>query len=840
MSPHTAIISILYIEDNPGDIILIRKVLERFSGIKITSAASLSSGRELLDQGGFDLILLDLNLPDNHDLTGLETLSKEYPTIPIIIISGNDDSEVISKAVAKGAQDYLLKSNLESEYIFKTIDYTLDRYRLFQQIKLKELESRQILSTISNVIFKIGVEPDNQFRYIFVNRAFCERFGKTSQEIEGKLIDEIFPKSSLEEMKSKYLEAIESKKTIQWEMSMDLKKEQGSGLVTIFPYFDHKGVCQFIVSSIHDLTEVNRANAELKKRNSFLSALFDNSLDAIVVADDQGNHIAANKEAEKLFEYPKEELLHMNVTNILTPENYDNVKAYKQYIGNEIGDGEFHFFTKSGKTKTAIYNSRKIEKDFNISAFIDITDKIQYQKEIKKLSMIARNTVNGAIITDTEGKTVWVNESTTRITGYQFEELIGKKPGDLLQGERTDPAVLSIMSEAIGSVKPFDVEVINYAKDGREYNMQIQSQPLFDDQQNHIGFFSLQTDITDRIAYQNKLTESKKRLELALSIGKIGILEWTYLDDKMKIDGYTSQILGVSPDLEYLNVDEFLSHIDLLERGDIEKTLKKARESEQDIPPKRFRLINNEREGFQWVELIGAVIKKDGRGSRLIATITDITDKMEHNMEIFRATIKAEENVRSQISSDIHDGLQQTLISSLFSLGAVKEEMGALSDTLKDKIQFAYSKINQALKDSSVIAHQLMPKVLKDFGLIDAVYAMLDEISILVKLNFYENIKDKRLPEDVELNFYRIIQEALNNILKHANATQIFIQIIESSDKITLNIEDDGYGFNTNDSYDGLGLMSMKNRVEALNGTIEIDSKKKKGTHILIEIANKK
>jgi signal transduction histidine kinase len=92
----------------------------------------------------------------------------------------------------------------------------------------------------------------------------------------------------------------------------------------------------------------------------------------------------------------------------------------------------------------------------------------------------------------------------------------------------------------------------------------------------------------------------------------------------------------------------------------------------------------------------------------------------------------------------------------------------------------------------------------------------------------------------VELNFYRIIQEALNNILKHANATQIFIQIIESSDKITLNIEDDGYGFNTNDSYDGLGLMSMKNRVEALNGTIEIDSKKKKGTHILIEIANKK
>ncbi len=839
MSTKSSIIKIRYIRDNPHDEVILRALLEQYPSIELTFVSTLSESRNLLVGNGFDLILLNLNLSKNDQLESLEKLSKEYPTVPIIIFCESNDAQWISETLAKGAQNYLLKSRLESEDLFKTINYTLERFRLFELIKSKELESRQILNTVNNIIFKISVETGNQYRYTFVNQEFCDRIGKSAEEIEGKLIEEILPKKSIEEIKSKNSEAIAEKKTIQWKMSMDFKKGITNGIVTISPYFDTKGICQFIVVSVNDFTEVIKENAELAKGNAFLNAIFDHSLNAIMVADDEGNYIAVNNGAVDLLEYTKEELLQMNYRDLISP-SYHNEGTWEEYQKNRISAGELHFLAKSGKNKTAIYNAKRIEKDFNISAMIDITDRIEYQQEINKLSLIARNTINAAIITDTEGKTVWINESTTRITGYQLEEMIGKKPGDLMQGKNTDQTVVSIMSDAITNLDPFDVEVINYAKDGREYNIKIQSQPLFDEQQKHIGFFSLQTDITDRVTYQNKLTESKKRLELALSIGQIGILEWAFLDDKIKIDGYSSQILGISPSLEYLDFEEFLSHIDLLERDDIEKLLKNAKASKQDIPPKRFRLINNEREGFQWVELTGTVIKHNGTDLRLIATITDITDKMEHDMEIFRATIKAEENVRSQISSDIHDGLQQTLISSLFSLGAVKEEMDKLPNTLQDKLQFAYTKIDQAIKESRMIAHQLMPKVLKDFGLVDALDSILSEISTHVKLNFYENLKEKRLPGDVELNFYRIIQEALNNILKHANASHVYIQIIETPDKITLNIEDDGVGFNPNDDSNGIGFLSMKNRVAALNGTIEIDSRLKMGTHIFIEIPNKK
>ncbi len=117
-----------------------------------------------------------------------------------------------------------------------------------------------------------------------------------------------------------------------------------------------------------------------------------------------------------------------------------------------------------------------------------------------RLAEIARRTSNAVIITDRQGLVEWVNEGFTRISGYTLEEVRGRKPGDLLQGPKSDPAAARAMGEAVRAVKPAKVEIVNYAKGGAEYRLSIEIVPLRDAEGVHTGFMAIESDITEQHA----------------------------------------------------------------------------------------------------------------------------------------------------------------------------------------------------------------------------------------------------------------------------------------------------------------------------------------------------
>lgn len=112
--------------------------------------------------------------------------------------------------------------------------------------------------------------------------------------------------------------------------------------------------------------------------------------------------------------------------------------------------------------------------------------------------MVAQQTDKAVIITDANGVTEWVNKGFSRITGYSIEEIIGKKPGSLLQGAQTDPGTVKVMQEAIQAKKGFNVEIINYTKQGKPYWLQLDVQSIRDDKGSIQQFIAIQTDITAR------------------------------------------------------------------------------------------------------------------------------------------------------------------------------------------------------------------------------------------------------------------------------------------------------------------------------------------------------
>jgi PAS domain S-box-containing protein len=134
------------------------------------------------------------------------------------------------------------------------------------------------------------------------------------------------------------------------------------------------------------------------------------------------------------------------------------------------------------------------------------------EAEASRLAMVAKHTSNAVIITDTGEHIDWVNEGFTRITGYTLDEVRGKRPADFLKGPQTDPATSKIMREGIASRQGFDVEIVNYGKDGQPYWLHIEVQPLHDAAGNFTGFMAIESDISERKAIKARIEANEQRL----------------------------------------------------------------------------------------------------------------------------------------------------------------------------------------------------------------------------------------------------------------------------------------------------------------------------------------
>jgi CheY-like chemotaxis protein len=136
-------IKILLIEDNPGDARLVREMLyEEGAKVNLACVGMLEEGLKHLTDNVYDIILLDLNLPDSNGFETFLELHKLNPDIPAIILTGIDDKELGLEAVRKGAQDYLVKGNFDGKLLMRSISYSIERQKLLLQLEktLKELK----------------------------------------------------------------------------------------------------------------------------------------------------------------------------------------------------------------------------------------------------------------------------------------------------------------------------------------------------------------------------------------------------------------------------------------------------------------------------------------------------------------------------------------------------------------------------------------------------------------------------------------------------------------------------------------------------------------------------
>jgi len=290
-------------------------------------------------------------------------------------------------------------------------------------------------------------------------------------------------------------------------------------------------------STIHALVQAERSRSEelelsrsaIDEVATRLDAVMQNINDGIVTIGTDGRIESANREALKLFGYTQDQFIGKNVSIIMPPTE---AERHNEYLRRYEQRGTSDII---GTTRELL-GRRSDGSDFPIELSIsevqlgdkrvfsgvvrDITQRHTYQNEIRArnaearlLSMVASRTDNAVIITDPAGKTEWVNDGFTRITGFTLSDIQGQKPGVLLQGEETDPAVVERISRAVANSDAFSETIVNYTKAGVPYWVSVDSQPIFDETGGLTNFIAIERDITDIKNRETELEAARQAAE---------------------------------------------------------------------------------------------------------------------------------------------------------------------------------------------------------------------------------------------------------------------------------------------------------------------------------------
>jgi len=203
-----------------------------------------------------------------------------------------------------------------------------------------------------------------------------------------------------------------------------------------------------------------------------------------------------------------------------------------------------------------------------------------------------------------------------------------------------------------------------------------------------------------------------------------------------------------------------------------------------------------------------------------------------------KAIIETQEKERERIARDLHDGIGQLLSAASLYFGQLSNEIKAEIPGKQENFDHSVKILNDACSELRTISHQMMPRVLTRNGIIAAIEELLlfTFSKTTMKYTFDTFGLKERIDSNKEIGLYRICQELLNNIIKHADAKEVSVQLFKNKNMIILLVEDDGKGFELDKDVKGIGLKNITSRTDAMNGSFEIEKGPTNGTVCTVRI----
>jgi len=451
------------------------------------------------------------------------------------------------------------------------------------------------------------------------------------------------------------------------------------------------------------------------------------------------------------------------------------------------------------------------------------------------------------LMLDTDGNIRFANDYFLRLTGWDRKEVIGKNWVDAFVPaplKRKIRRRYSEMKNTPGFTQAYEYEILT--RKGERKVVSWSNMVHFDNKNQAVSITSIGEDITQRKVAEEALQESEKKFRIMVDASPDAVIT-TGMDGTIKyasqhtagIFGYKNASALLGKKFKDLVAPEYHKRIDakmrrLLDEGTL-----------HDI----FYVMNRKGSSGFYGEISSSLITDNkGRAEGVISIIKDITERKnaekaireyQQNLRSMASELNlAEEKERRRIAVDLHDDLGQTLAMVRIKLSAVKSmnQDAEINSHLAEMEGY----ITQAIKSSRSLTYELSPPVLYELGLAAAVDWKLEQIASGSKIKTQLEITHElpNIQEDLLILLFRAVSELLNNTVKHARAENVSVLLNMDGKCLNILVSDDGKGFNPEKPQKtaGIGLFSLRERLEYFDGTLTVDSDINKGTRVYITI----
>ena len=623
---------------------------------------------------------------------------------------------------------------------------------------------------------------------------------------------------------------------------------------------------------IHELhthqIELEMQNEELRlsqleltlARDKFIE-LYDFSPVGYLTLDRKGIIQRVNLRFDTMLQVDREKLINLPFVTLVLPESQN---VFQRYLGDLINvvmplacevqlkrNDSSSFWVRLESTITepedgAPASIRMVVTNIDEQKKSDIALNRNRQRQENLIA----NTKAGYFYIDKDGRFQDVNHGWLQMHGYEsVDEVIGQHYS-LTQVEENTQYANNIVQDFLEGHGPSTAEFSRRNKDGSIGYHMYSINPVNVDGEV-IGVEGFLIDITPFKHSQIALRESDELLSKARDMGKLGSWKWDIPTNTLEWSDEMFNIFGLDRETFHGDLQKVIaSAIHPDDRGLVEESNRSVIENNKPSPVE-YRVIRPDGDiRVVWAEALELVLDDDGQPCTLSGIVKDITERIKAEKSIqssrdqlrllSQRLLSVREEERTNLARELHDGIGQALTALNFDLDYIQSMLTPEQVKIESKIKGMEKILRDTLVDVQRISGELRPRLLDELGLDDAILWFANDFGDRsgIKVTFVNKMTVRKVDAMRSIALFRILQEALTNVARHAKASEIKIFLSETSHGILLRIEDNGIGIHHAPVHDieSLGILGMEERTLPFGGTFSVQAGEHNGTVVSVTL----